>query len=155
MLKFKISQEKDVEELNKIAVASEGYWGHSKKMMEAFVKHYTLTPSYIKVNKVFHLEFNGEIIGFYALNISKGLTELEYFYLKPEYIGKGYGRKLWNHLIEFCKSNQIDYFRFVAGPEIKNYYLKMGAKIIDTVYSQLDVDRRIYKFNMDVSKNRL
>jgi len=145
------SSENDIDDLNRIAFTSESYWGHSKKMMDIFKKEYTLSQGYLKNNEVFNMLLNGKIIGFYAFNMTQETPELEYFYLKPEYIGKGYGRKLWNEAIKFCKNNKIKEFIFVAGAEVKNYYLKMGAEVIKTLPSKLDAERKIYAFKMKIN----
>lgn len=150
MLEFKTSKEIDIDELNIIAIASEGYWSHSRKMMDIFKKEYELTEAYFRNSKIFNMILDGEIIGFYAVNLSQNIPELDYFYLKPEYIGKGYGRKLWNGVIKFCKEYDIKEFVFNAGPEVKNFYLKMGAKPIETLTSKLDIHRKIYKFKMKI-----
>jgi GNAT superfamily N-acetyltransferase len=150
MFVFKESSINDVDELNSIAFLSESYWGHGKDLMEIFKKEYSLTQEYLRNNKVFNMILDGNIIGFFAFNMSQEIPELEYFYLKPEYIGKGYGRKLWKEAIEFCKNNKIKVFVFVAGAEVKNYYLKMGAEVIKTLPSKLDAKRKIYAFEMKI-----
>jgi GNAT superfamily N-acetyltransferase len=150
MIIFLESSKNDIEELNNIAFFSESYWGHNKDMMEIFRREYSLTQDYLKDNRVFNMVLDGIIIGFYALNMTHETPELEYFYLKPEYIGKGYGRKLWNNAIEFCKKNKIEEFIFVAGAEVRNYYLKMGAEEIKTLSSKLDARRKIYAFKMTI-----
>lgn len=150
MLTFIESSVNDIDELNRIAFNSESYWGHDKSMMEIFKKEYRLTQEYLKNNKVFNMVLDGNIIGFYAFNLTQEILELEYFYLKPEYIGKGYGRKLWNEAVKFCKNNKIEEFIFVAGSEVKSYYLKMGAEVIKTLPSKLDAKRKIYAFKMKI-----
>lgn len=153
MIAFIESSVDDIDELNNIAFLSESYWGHDKNMMDIFKKEYSLTQEYLKDNKVFKMVLGGNIIGFYAFNMTQEIPELEYFYLKPEYIGKGYGRILWNEVIKFCKNNKIETFVFVAGSEVKNYYLKMGAEVIKTLSSKLDAKRKIYKFEMKVNED--
>jgi GNAT superfamily N-acetyltransferase len=150
MAVFMASNEKDLKSLNAIAFASEGFWCHSEEMMEVFKKEYKLTKKYLKNNKVFNMMLNDEIIGFYAFNMTELIPALEYFYLNPKYIGKGFGRILWNEVIKFCKDNKIKKFNFVAGPEVKDYYLKMGAKITQTLTSKLDNERKIYQFKMEL-----
>lgn len=154
MIVFIESSVDDIDELNNIAFLSESYWGHNKNMMDIFKKEYRLTRKYLKNNEVFNMVLDESIIGFYAFNMTQEIPELEYFYLKPEYIGKGYGRKLWNEAIEFCKNNKIKTFVFVAGTEVKNYYLKMGAEVIKTLPSKLDAKRKIYAFKMEINEDQ-
>lgn len=150
MVIFIESSVHDIDQLNNIAFLSESHWGHNQNMMAIFKEEYRLTQEYLKNNKVFNMVLDGNIIGFYAFNMTQEIPELEYFYLKPEYIGKGYGRKLWNEAIKFCKKNKIQEFSFVAGGEVKNYYLKMGAEVIKTLFSKLDAKRKIYEFKMTI-----
>ncbi|HKL42238.1 MAG TPA: GNAT family N-acetyltransferase [Clostridia bacterium] len=151
MLLFTEASLNAIDVLNRIAFDSESYWGHSKKMLDVFKREYNLTEAYLEKNSVVNMVLDGNIIGFYAFNMTQEMPELEYFYLKPKYIGKGYGRRLWNEVIKFCEDNKIEAFNFVAGAEVKNYYLKMGAEVIKMLPSKLHTKRKIYAFKMRIN----
>jgi len=49
----------------------------------------------IRENPTIVLLENSSIIGVFSFVKSENETELEYFYIDPRYIGKGYGKKMW------------------------------------------------------------
>lgn len=133
----------EASELSRIAIESESFWGYDSDFMEKFKNSYQVTEEFIKKNPTFILHENGRIIGFYALLIYHKGSTLEFFYIKPQYIGKGYGKKMWNHLTNYCKENSINDFTLVTSPQAKEFYEKMGAIPIGEVESLLKKGRKI------------
>ncbi len=83
--------------LTNIAINSEAYWGYDEDYMENFKNTYRISESYISNYPTFLIEDNEIIVGFYGILMNEGETELEYFFIDTKYIGKGYGRLLWDH----------------------------------------------------------
>jgi GNAT superfamily N-acetyltransferase len=50
------------------------------------------------------------------------------------YIGKGYGKTLWNHAFEECKKLGVKEFTIITSPDARGFYLGLGA----TIYKQVD-----------------
>ena len=132
-------------ELNRIAVESESYWGYDSDFMNEFKVIYQVTENFIRKNPTFILYENDKIIGFYSLSIKPEENTIEYFYIEPECIGKGYGEKMWKHLVTYCKSHNIKDFILVTSPQAKGFYEKMGAVQIGEVESTLKKGRIIPK----------
>ncbi|MGM0396741.1 MAG: GNAT family N-acetyltransferase [Bacillota bacterium] len=132
--------------LSELAVASEAYWGYDKKFLDAFRRIYSLSEDYIMNHPTFVIEEDNEIIGFYSLIESDEEVVLEYFYIDPAYIRKGYGSHLWEHLEEFCKNRGILELQFVSSPKARQFYEKMGAVPIGEANSRVIADRRIMKW---------
>ncbi|MBC7088121.1 MAG: GNAT family N-acetyltransferase [Tissierellales bacterium] len=141
----------EAEFLTDLAVESEAYWGYDKKFLDAFRIIYRLSEDYIINNPTFVLEDDDKIIGFYSIVESSEGVILEYFYIDPSYIRKGYGKTLWDHLIEFCKNRGILEFDFVASDEAVPFYEKMGAIKVGETKSIVESDRRVNKMKMVVS----
>lgn len=61
----------------------------------------TLTQEYIVTNEVWHIENESEdIIGFYSFyRENEDFIRLDFLFIKPEYIGYGYGKLLINHFL--------------------------------------------------------
>jgi len=133
----------DVDELNRIAYESEAYWGYDQEYMKRFKEVYRVTEEYISKNPTFVLFEGNLIIGFYSLLVHNKEIELELFYIDPQHIGKGYGKKMWNHMINYCKSVGIKSFSLVTSPQAQGFYEKMGAVMIGEVDSLLREGRKI------------
>lgn len=145
MLSFRSAITDDAEILSDLTFHSEKYLGYDTDYMNKFLVLYNLTSEFIINSPVYIMENENEMIDFWGLSIKKYDFELEYFYIAVKYIGQGYGRKLWNHLINKCKLLDILEFQFVTSPESVDFYKKMGAIIIDNVESIIKQDRLIPK----------
>ena len=71
------------------------------------------------------------------------MTSLKYLFIEPQYIGRGYGKVLWNHLVEYCEIMGFKEFSIVTSPQAKEFYVKMGAVPCGDVESLLKKGRII------------
>jgi GNAT superfamily N-acetyltransferase len=118
--------------------------------MESFKSIYKVTEEFIENNQTFLMEEDNNIMGFYSIVQDDRETSLEYFYIEPEKIGKGYGRLMWNHAIDFCREENINEIILVTSPQAKEFYIKMGAVLIGEVDSLVIKDRKIPKLIYEV-----
>lgn len=145
MYEIRCAKADEAEILSDIALRSEAYWGYDDEYMERFASTYYLTKDYILENPTFVIENDTQIIGFYSILCESGNYSLDYFFIDPKFIGDGYGRKLWNHLLDYCKEANIHSFEIVTSPQAEAFYHKMGAKTVGTVESLLRKGRIIPK----------
>lgn len=131
--------------LTDIAAESEAYWGYDENFMNSYKTIYRVTEKFINSNPSFVIEDEGVIIGFYCIIEDKCEAELEYFYIKPEKIGKGYGKILWRHLDQYCREHHITKVNLVTSPQAADFYIKMGASLTGEVDSLVIKDRKIPK----------
>ncbi|HQA58287.1 MAG TPA: GNAT family N-acetyltransferase [Acetivibrio sp.] len=144
------AKEGDVDELNRIAYESESYWGYDLEYMIRFKEVYKLTEDDIIKNPTFVLLEGNHIIGFYSLLMYDKEVELELFYIDPQNIGKGYGKKMWDHLIKYCKRVGVKSFSLVTSPQAKGFYEKMGVVMIGEVESLLREGRKIPRLKFEI-----
>ena len=133
----------EASELNSIAIESEAFWGYDSDFMDKFKISYQVTEEFIRKNPTFILYEHHKVIGFYSLLINQVESTIEYFYIQPEYIGKGYGKKMWKHLVNYCREHNINELTLVTSPQAKEFYEKMGAIQIGEVESILKKGRQI------------
>ncbi|MBI9012526.1 MAG: GNAT family N-acetyltransferase [Clostridiales bacterium] len=131
--------------LTELAIQSESYWGYDEVFLKEFAKQYNVTEDYIRDNPVYMLYTQDSIIGFYGMLLSGEEKSLEYLFVKPEYIGQGYGKILWNHMIKTCYEEGIKEFVIVTSPQAKEFYTRLGAKYIGEVESIIIKGRKIPK----------
>lgn len=125
---------KDAELLASLEFRSESYWGYGSDFMDRFKNIYLITEEFISNNPTYILKDNDIIIGFYGLLIGKEETSLEYLFIEPEYIGRGYGKALWNHALEECNKLGVREFTIITSPDARGFYLRLGA----TIYKEVD-----------------
>jgi GNAT superfamily N-acetyltransferase len=129
--------------LTDIAIKSEAYWGYDSNYMNMFKSIYSVSEEFINNNITVVIEENNSIVGFYGIISKSGDGRLEYFFIEPKYIGKGYGKLLWGYLIRDCKHLGIKEISLVTSPQAKNFYIKMGAIPCGEVESFLEKGRII------------
>ncbi len=125
---------KDTKLLASLEIRSESYWGYDSDFMDRFKKIYLITEEFILNNPTYILKDDEKIIGFYGLLLYDEVS-LEYLFIEPMYIGKGYGKMLWNHALEECKKLGIKEFTIITSPDARGFYLRLGATICNQVDS--------------------
>jgi GNAT superfamily N-acetyltransferase len=71
-----------------------------------------------------------EFIGFYALKEQAGRTiELDHLWLSPGNLRKGYGRRIFKHIIGYLRQEGHSQVLLVAEPYAAGFYEKMGGKV--------------------------
>lgn len=153
MWKIRSASSKEDEILTSIAAESEAYWGYDEEFMEIYKIIYNVTSEIISENLAYVLEDEGDIIGFYVVIQEAYLGEVEYFYIKPRYMGKGYGRIMWEHMIDLCESFGILEIELVTSPQDKEFYINMGAVVVSEVLSQVN-SRKIPKLRCEVLRKQ-
>jgi N-acetylglutamate synthase-like GNAT family acetyltransferase len=139
------AEKKDAWILSEIAIRSEAYWGYDFEFMEKFKSVYKISEDFIKNNPTYIIRDEESIVGFYGILINEGEISLEYLFIEPQYIGKGYGKMLWNHMISECKVLNIKELMLVTSQEAKEFYIKLGAKICGEVDSLVIKGRKVPK----------
>ncbi|HRD68997.1 MAG TPA: GNAT family N-acetyltransferase [Legionella sp.] len=129
---IKISTD-DLDEINLLMHRSKAHWGYNEAFMNQFMQLFQIKADYLEKNTVKLLgEFSGtqcnKMIGFYSFGLNaEGLHELDNFFIDPEYIGKGFGKKMWHRLIEDLQFCDVKKFTLWSDPGAESFYKKMGC----------------------------
>ncbi|HYE83078.1 MAG TPA: GNAT family N-acetyltransferase [Clostridia bacterium] len=129
--------------LSELALCSKAYWGYDAGFIEVCRDALTISEKYIASNYVYVLEDGSGIAGFFSMVAGDEENELDNMFILPEYIGKGYGRLLWDKLIELAKEIGIVEFTIVSDPYAEEFYRRMGALRIGEVDSNVQKDRKL------------
>lgn len=113
--------------LTQITFEGKGFWGYSQTQLLSWERDLTITSEYIEENEIYKLLLNGEIIGYYSyLMVAEMEIKLDYLFLSPKYIGKGYGKLL---MLDFLLKVQAEAAKRIileAEPQAENFYKKFG-----------------------------
>lgn len=110
--------------LTQLAIDSNGYWNYRNVSEEEIRNLFFISEEMIEKG-VFKVMKNGlEVIGFFGLVKEQ---QLHAFFLAPSYIGKGYGKLLWNEAIAEAKKQGWQQIEFESDPFAAPFYRKMGA----------------------------
>ena len=75
--------------------------------------------------------------GFYYLKDSDGVCWLEDLFVEPDAMGKGYGKRLFEHAQQMARAAGYSEIQWESDPNAEAFYLKMGAERIGEKHSLL------------------
>ncbi len=117
----------DHEILTEITKKSKGYWGYSVEQILQWDKNLTITQEYIKGNYVFKLLNEDLIIGYYSYFIEeKKNVILDNLFIRPEYIGKGFGKYLMDDFLNKIRESEFEKIILDSEPNAEAFYSKVG-----------------------------
>lgn len=134
----------EADDLSNLVLRSKAYWGYSEAFLEACRETLKITPAQIASSHVVVAEEDGLVKGVYILNKesdSSGL--LHSLFIDSSAIGKGYGKALWNDMIETAAVWGLRTILIHSDPYAERFYLLMGAKRIGEVASAVSPDRKL------------
>lgn len=126
MIEIRCVEIKDIEALSQLAFAAKAYWGYPASWMEQWRKYFIYTPEYFAENESWVAVCDGELAGFCTLLEKDGNAWLENLWVKPEMMGKGIGRQLFNYVVETARSRGYQKMRLEADPHAEEFYKHMG-----------------------------
>lgn len=126
-LRFRRAEAQDAPLLTEIALAAKRHWGYPDEWMAEWRPDLTVSPGYILSQPVVVAETERGVVGFAGLSTLEGQRYLEHLWLKPEYIGRGFGRALFMAAAGLARSAGATVLRIKSDPNAEPFYLKMGA----------------------------
>ena len=146
----------DLDVINEIFRLSKGSWGYSDKFMQQCMTDYAITTDQIDKSTVYLFCVNNIVAGFYNFtqDEARHSTELDYFFLHPNYFGQGLGRKLWKSCLETARSLNLKEFILNSDPNAEGFYFQMGCKKIGEIKSPIIKNRKLPVMIYHISRNK-
>ncbi len=133
-MNFRIANLQDLPVLNKIRVQSKSHWGYPSSWIEKWMDDLTISEENLAKENILLIEIQDQIIGFCSFVENEAEYEIYHLWVLPDFIGKGYGRKLLNKAIEnFATSNKPIIVE--ADPNAEAFYCKQGFETFDQIES--------------------
>src|SRR5437667_6922803 len=129
--------------LTEIAHAAKRHWGYPENWIEHWQDDLTITPDFIARNEMYVAVNGEEIAGCYALVMRDSLAELEHMWIRPEHMGNGVGRALFNQIVERARTLDAKAVDLSADPNAEGFYQRMGAARIGEVRSEIEGQPRV------------
>ncbi len=131
--------------LTELTMRSKAHWGYDADFLAACRPGLTITADYIASHPVYVADDDGTIIGFYSLaeEIPGQQVELDFLFIAPEAIGKGAGKRLWQHAVTNARRHGYCLMSIVADPNAEAFYRHMGAVTVGVVLSEAKVGRTL------------
>ena len=119
--------------LTDIAHAAKRHWNYPEDWIEQWKFDLTITPDFISENEVFVALIDGEIGGCCALVLTETLAEIEHMWIRPEHMGHGIGRALFEHARDRARERLAHLLELSADPNAEGFYERMGLKSVGEV----------------------
>ncbi|MCW2870403.1 GNAT family N-acetyltransferase [Actinacidiphila oryziradicis] len=125
----------EAELLTELAMRSKAHWGYDETFMAACRDELTMLPHELEPCRTTVAERSGSILGFVTLEGSPPEGILGMMFVEPDAIGRGVGRRLFEHAVATARELGFERFTIDADPNAEPFYLAMGAVRIGTAPS--------------------
>jgi len=144
-MEFQIRRAKPEEAavLTEIAHAAKRHWGYPEDWIEHWKGDLTITPEFISHHEVYVAVTDKEIAGCCALVVKDSQAELEHMWIRPQYMGAGYGKALFVHVMQRAATLSAPAVELSADPNAEGFYKHMGATRIGEVRSEIEGQPRV------------
>jgi len=144
------AKQSDALALSSLALRSKAHWPYDADFLRDCAAELTVSGARAASGLLFVGDINGEIFGFYGFECDEKEPEMTHLFVHPEFIGRGFGKVLWHHAIDFAKSKGWASFQIVADPYAsENFYLPMGARHVGDVDSSVRPGRKLSLLKFD------
>ncbi len=124
---IRLAASEEAPTLTALTLRSKAHWGYDVEFMSAAVAELTITPEYILQHAVFILQADDEILGYTSFVDQGEELLLDNLFIEPAHIGKGYGRILWQHAVDYARRASCQAIILVADPNAVPIYAHLGA----------------------------
>jgi len=141
--------------LSELALRSKGYWGYSQEFLDACREELGYSSQDIRDGTFIAAEIDGEIIGFYALELRSPIQiELEALFVEPAFIGRGYGRGLMDHAKATAARMGAETMVIQGDPNAEAFYRAAGARCVGSKESASIPGRMLPLLEIELRKQR-
>ncbi len=124
--------------LREIALSAKSHWGYSEGFLEAARGSLAIPDAAIAAGRVFVLEDDGQVVGFFGFEGEPPTGVLEWMFLLPAHIGRGAGRLLWTEALERARAVGFRELMIESDRYAEGFYAHMGATKVGESSSPVD-----------------
>lgn len=132
----------EAEALSAIAFSAKRVWGYPEAWIDAWCHVLTITPEFIANEETFCVMEGETAVGFYALIREHERLRLEHLWVLPRAMQRGLGRALFEHAVARARALGFGGFEIEGDPNAEPFYLRMGARRVGSVLSEVCGERR-------------
>jgi|ERR1051325_1662472 GNAT superfamily N-acetyltransferase len=129
--------------LTAIAHAAKRHWRYPEEWIEKWRADLTITPDFVAHNEVLAAVLGDEIVGCCALVVNHSSAEIEHMWIKPEHMGLGVGRTLFEKVRDRAIERNFTALELSADPNAEGFYERMGAVRIGEVRADMNGQARV------------
>lgn len=124
--------------LREVALAAKSHWGYSEGFLEAARASLGVPDAAIAAGRVFVVEDDREVVGFFGFEGEPPTGVLEWMFLLPAHIGHGAGRLVWTEALERARAAGFRELFIESDRYAEGFYAHMGATKVGESPSPVD-----------------
>ena len=128
----------DADALTEIAHVAKRHWGYPERWIKAWRDILTMRPEFITSNVTYCATEGGHAVGFYVLTTESDGMHLDHLWIRPPAMGRGIGRRLFEHAVGQAGDLGFQDIRIEADPNAEGFYRRMGAKRVGANVTELE-----------------
>ncbi len=136
-LYIRLAQPGEAADLQALLHRSKAHWGYDEDFMAVARQVLKVTEEQIARDWVFVAEVGGQRAGFASLENRREHAWLEDLFIEPEFIGRGVGRALWQHVCAHARQHGFNRMRWESDPNARTFYEHLGAVVIGDTPSHI------------------
>lgn len=138
-MKIQKAKPTDANAITALTLRSKNYWNYGSELIESWREELTISADFIENNEVYKLIDKDELVGFYIYSIENQSTiRLDFLFIEPKFIGKGYGKILVNDFLNRIKTTTFKSVIVDADPNAEPFYNRLGFQVIGQLPSSIE-----------------
>lgn len=118
----------ELRELSALCLRSKAHWGYDAAFMAACQVELTLCEGDLSESHIQVIEDSGRPVALAQVVIEGGQAEILKLFVDPHAMGKGYGRRLMDWILNVARQHNAGRLRIEADPDAAAFYERMGAR---------------------------
>jgi hypothetical protein len=149
---IKQADSQDIAHINEMMLHSFSYWSYTQEELHKIMDLLHIDEEYLTKHGIYLAHYDKkDFFGFFSfIKNSDQENQLDYFLIRKDLIGFGYGQKMWEVCCDKAKSCRMKDFIIISNPYAEGFYQKMGAKKIGSRPStiRLGASLPVLKFSL-------
>lgn len=116
----------DAPALTDLALRSKAVWGYDAGFIDACRAELNLTADDVLRHPTYLLQGPGGPVGHFQLRVRDHTADVWHFFVAPETIRTGLGRRLWHHLERTARAAGVTRLEVDSDPNALGFYQAMG-----------------------------
>ena len=127
---FRRARGAEAQAIRELIVRSMGYWERPPGYLEAARELMSLDGDDLVRDEAWMVEVGGAVAGFYRLSREGEEAEIEEFHLEPSWIGRGIGRRMFEHAVSRARAMGVRWLTWTTEANTLGFYRHMGGEVV-------------------------
>ena len=149
-LKIRRAQPSDADAARELIGRSMAVWEKPSGYLDEAIALISLSPEDIERDESWVLDDGMQIVGFLRVSVSGTDAEIEELHLEPAWIGRGLGRRLFEHAVERSRAVGAERLVWSTDRYALGFYLVMGGVITGSEPSGIAGDEPLTQMELRV-----